>query len=53
VAFYIETLVNGKASTCMFDFGLDPVGVLSNIALLGIDLGKANAFGLSHGHYDH
>ena len=27
VSFYVETLVNGKASTCMFDFGLDPVGV--------------------------
>jgi 7,8-dihydropterin-6-yl-methyl-4-(beta-D-ribofuranosyl)aminobenzene 5'-phosphate synthase len=53
VAFYVETLVNGKASTCMFDFGLDPVGVLSNIALLGIDIGKTNAFGLSHGHFDH
>jgi 7,8-dihydropterin-6-yl-methyl-4-(beta-D-ribofuranosyl)aminobenzene 5'-phosphate synthase len=37
----------------MFDYGLDPVGVMNNIALLGIDIGKANAFSLSHGHYDH
>src|SRR3974390_2816652 len=26
ISYYIETLVGGKASTCMFDFGLDPVG---------------------------
>jgi 7,8-dihydropterin-6-yl-methyl-4-(beta-D-ribofuranosyl)aminobenzene 5'-phosphate synthase len=53
LAYYVETVVNGKASTCMFDYGLDPVGVMNNIALLGLDLGKANAFSLSHGHFDH
>ncbi len=53
VSFYVETIVTGKASTCMFDYGLDPVGVMNNIALLGIDVGKVNAFSLSHGHYDH
>jgi 7,8-dihydropterin-6-yl-methyl-4-(beta-D-ribofuranosyl)aminobenzene 5'-phosphate synthase len=26
---------------------------MNNIRLLGLDIGKANAFGLSHGHYDH
>jgi 7,8-dihydropterin-6-yl-methyl-4-(beta-D-ribofuranosyl)aminobenzene 5'-phosphate synthase len=53
IAFYLETLVNGKASTCMYDFGLDPVGVLNNIALLGIEIGKTDSFSLSHGHFDH
>jgi 7,8-dihydropterin-6-yl-methyl-4-(beta-D-ribofuranosyl)aminobenzene 5'-phosphate synthase len=53
IAYYIETLVSGKASICMYDFGLDPVGVMNNIALLGIEVGKANAFSLSHGHFDH
>ncbi len=53
LSYYAETTVNGKTSACMFDFGLDPVGVLNNIALLGIDVGKANAFSLSHGHWDH
>ncbi len=53
ISFYVETLVSGKASACMFDFGVDPVGVLNNIALLGIDVGKTNAFSLSHGHWDH
>ncbi len=51
--YYVETVINGKTSACMFDFGLDPVGVMNNIALLGLDLGKANAFSLSHGHWDH
>lgn len=53
ISFYIETSVNGKTSACMYDYGLDPVGVMNNIALLGLDVGKANAFSLSHGHYDH
>lgn len=53
LSYYIETVVGGKTSTCMFDYGLDPVGVMNNIALLGLDIGKTNAFSLSHGHYDH
>ncbi len=53
VSFFAETTVGGKTSTCMFDYGLDPAGVMNNIALLGIDIGKVNAFSLSHGHYDH
>ena len=53
VSFFAETTVGGKTSTCMFDYGLDPIGVMNNIALLGIDVGKVNAFSLSHGHYDH
>ncbi len=53
LSFYIETVVNGKTNTCMFDYGLDPAGVMNNIALLGLDVGKTNAFSLSHGHYDH
>ena len=53
VSFFAETTVGGKTSACMFDYGLDPVGVMNNIALLGIDVGKVNAFSLSHGHYDH
>jgi 7,8-dihydropterin-6-yl-methyl-4-(beta-D-ribofuranosyl)aminobenzene 5'-phosphate synthase len=53
LAYYVESVVNGKSTFCMFDYGLDPVGVMNNIALLGLDLGKANAFSLSHGHFDH
>jgi 7,8-dihydropterin-6-yl-methyl-4-(beta-D-ribofuranosyl)aminobenzene 5'-phosphate synthase len=53
LAYYVETVVDGKASGCMFDYGLDPVGVMNNIVVLGLDIGKANAFSLSHGHFDH
>jgi len=53
LAYYVETVVDGKTSACMFDYGLDASGVMNNIALLGIDIGKAAAFCLSHGHYDH
>jgi len=53
LSFYAETVVDGRTSTCMFDYGLDAAGVMNNIALLGIDIGKASAFSLSHGHYDH
>ncbi len=53
LAYYIETTVKGRTNAFMFDYGLDPEGVLNNIDLLGIDPGKAAAFGLSHGHFDH
>jgi 7,8-dihydropterin-6-yl-methyl-4-(beta-D-ribofuranosyl)aminobenzene 5'-phosphate synthase len=53
LAYYVESVVNGKTTGCMFDYGLDPVGVMNNIALLGLDLGNAKAFSLSHGHFDH
>src|SRR5512143_3174336 len=53
LAYYVETVVDGKTSACMFDYGLDAAGVMNNIALLGIDIAKASAFSLSHGHYDH
>ncbi|MBI4963677.1 MAG: MBL fold metallo-hydrolase [Desulfomonile tiedjei] len=53
LSYYVESVVNGKTTSCMFDYGLDPVGVMNNIGLLGLDLGKANAFSLSHGHFDH
>ena len=43
-AYYVETEVNGKTSTCMFDYGLDPSGVMNNMNLLGLDPGKINAF---------
>ncbi|HWR97357.1 MAG TPA: MBL fold metallo-hydrolase [Candidatus Methanoperedens sp.] len=53
ISFFVESVVDGQPSACMFDFGLDAAGVMNNLALLGIDLGKAKAFSLSHGHYDH
>ncbi|MEW6140431.1 MAG: MBL fold metallo-hydrolase [Thermodesulfobacteriota bacterium] len=53
LAYYVETVSNGEPFACMFDYGLDPAGVMNNAALLGLDLGNARAFSLSHGHFDH
>lgn len=53
LSYYVETTVSGKSCGFMFDYGLDPQGVMNNMALLGIDLARTTAFGLSHGHFDH
>lgn len=53
LSFYIETRSEGKTGTCMFDFGMDPIGVSNNMDLLNIDIAKTDTFALSHGHFDH
>lgn len=53
LSFFIETEINGSSTGLMFDYGVDARNIMSNMALLGIDLGKAAALGLSHGHFDH
>lgn len=39
LAYFIETVVDGKTSTCMFDYGLDPIGVMNNKKLTLYDEG--------------
>jgi 7,8-dihydropterin-6-yl-methyl-4-(beta-D-ribofuranosyl)aminobenzene 5'-phosphate synthase len=53
LAYYIETVVNGKSNAFMFDYGMDFEGVSKNMEILGIDLNKLEALALSHGHLDH
>ncbi len=53
LSYFVETASKGKTSAFMFDYGLDALGVNRNMEVLGIDVGKADAFGLSHGHFDH
>jgi 7,8-dihydropterin-6-yl-methyl-4-(beta-D-ribofuranosyl)aminobenzene 5'-phosphate synthase len=53
LAYHIETVVNGKSNAFMFDYGMDFEGVSKNMEILGIDLNKVEALGLSHGHLDH
>ncbi len=53
LSYFIETASNNKTSGFMFDYGLDAQGVKRNMDVLGIDVGKAEGFGLSHGHFDH
>jgi 7,8-dihydropterin-6-yl-methyl-4-(beta-D-ribofuranosyl)aminobenzene 5'-phosphate synthase len=50
---HLETVGNGISSFFMFDYGLDPLGIIKNMELLDIDVGRIDAFGLSHGHFDH
>lgn len=50
---HLETVINGESHFFMFDYGLDPLGVINNMDLLDIDPGRVDAFGLSHGHFDH
>jgi len=50
---HLETVSKGRSSFFMFDYGLDPLGIIKNMELLGIDVGTIDAFGLSHGHFDH
>lgn len=53
LAYHIETVVNGKSNAFLFDYGMDFEGVSKNMQILGIDLNKIEALGLSHGHLDH
>ncbi len=53
LAYQIETVVNGKSHSCLFDFGADPQGVMKNMNLLKIDFAKVEALGISHDHWDH
>jgi 7,8-dihydropterin-6-yl-methyl-4-(beta-D-ribofuranosyl)aminobenzene 5'-phosphate synthase len=54
LSYFVETMTaQGGDGSLMFDYGVDPNGVASNMNLLGIDLSTVGAFGLSHGHFDH
>jgi len=53
LSYYIETVVNGKSHSFMFDYGVDLQGVSRNMELLNIDFKALEALGLSHGHFDH
>jgi 7,8-dihydropterin-6-yl-methyl-4-(beta-D-ribofuranosyl)aminobenzene 5'-phosphate synthase len=53
LSYYVETSSGGKTNSFMFDYGVDPRGVLRNMELLGINLEKIDGMGLSHGHWDH
>jgi 7,8-dihydropterin-6-yl-methyl-4-(beta-D-ribofuranosyl)aminobenzene 5'-phosphate synthase len=50
---HLETVSNGASHFFMFDYGLDPLGIINNMELLDIDVNRIDAFGLSHGHFDH
>jgi 7,8-dihydropterin-6-yl-methyl-4-(beta-D-ribofuranosyl)aminobenzene 5'-phosphate synthase len=53
LAYHVETTLGGQAHGLLFDFGSQISGVLRNVDLLGLDLGKVEALALSHDHWDH
>lgn len=53
LSYHVETEVGGTSSSLLFDYGMDPMGMSHNVAVLGIDVGKISAMALSHGHFDH
>ena len=50
---HVETVVDGRPHSFLFDFGIDVHGVGRNMELLKINFEKLEALGVSHGHYDH
>jgi 7,8-dihydropterin-6-yl-methyl-4-(beta-D-ribofuranosyl)aminobenzene 5'-phosphate synthase len=42
-----------KTHTVLFDTGYSNIGVVHNVDMLGVDLGRVEAMALSHGHMDH
>jgi 7,8-dihydropterin-6-yl-methyl-4-(beta-D-ribofuranosyl)aminobenzene 5'-phosphate synthase len=53
LAYHIETVVDGRPHSFLFDFATDTRGVGRNMELLKIDLKRIEALALSHDHYDH
>jgi 7,8-dihydropterin-6-yl-methyl-4-(beta-D-ribofuranosyl)aminobenzene 5'-phosphate synthase len=53
LACHIETLVDGRSHSLLFDFGRTFPGASRNIDLLKIDFASLEALALSHGHRDH
>ncbi|MCK7461641.1 MAG: MBL fold metallo-hydrolase [Sphingobacterium sp.] len=53
LAYFVETTVDDKSHSFMFDFGLDYQGIKRNMQPLQLDVSKIEALGLSHGHFDH
>lgn len=53
LSYYIETEVDGVSSHLLFDYGMDPGGMVHNMEVLGIDPAAITAMALSHGHFDH
>jgi 7,8-dihydropterin-6-yl-methyl-4-(beta-D-ribofuranosyl)aminobenzene 5'-phosphate synthase len=53
LACHIETVVDGRSHSLLFDFGRTFQGYNSNINTLKLDFDKVEALALSHGHNDH
>jgi 7,8-dihydropterin-6-yl-methyl-4-(beta-D-ribofuranosyl)aminobenzene 5'-phosphate synthase len=52
-AALITVTVGGSTHRLLFDAGLSPDGLVSNMRALGVDPGSIEVIVLSHGHFDH
>jgi 7,8-dihydropterin-6-yl-methyl-4-(beta-D-ribofuranosyl)aminobenzene 5'-phosphate synthase len=53
LACHIETVVDGRSHSLLFDFGRTFHAVSPNLDMLKIEFDKLEALALSHGHQDH
>jgi 7,8-dihydropterin-6-yl-methyl-4-(beta-D-ribofuranosyl)aminobenzene 5'-phosphate synthase len=53
LAFVVTATIAGKQHVLLFDFGLSPEVYENNLKHLKVDVSKAEALLLSHGHQDH
>ncbi len=53
LAYHVETTVDSRAHSFLFDFASDAQGMKNNIELLKLDLKNIEAIALSHDHFDH
>jgi 7,8-dihydropterin-6-yl-methyl-4-(beta-D-ribofuranosyl)aminobenzene 5'-phosphate synthase len=53
LAYHVETVVDARSHSFLFDFATDFHGVNKNIELLKLDLTRIEALALSHDHLDH
>jgi 7,8-dihydropterin-6-yl-methyl-4-(beta-D-ribofuranosyl)aminobenzene 5'-phosphate synthase len=53
ICLAVTAHVEGETRTVLFDAGPDPATLERNARQTGFDFGRADAFVLSHGHFDH
>ncbi len=53
LAHWVEVARGDAVTRLLFDFGATPACLVHNVAELGVDVARADAIALSHGHYDH
>jgi 7,8-dihydropterin-6-yl-methyl-4-(beta-D-ribofuranosyl)aminobenzene 5'-phosphate synthase len=53
LCFAVTAHLGGESRCVLFDAGPDPYAVERNTRAMGLDLGRAEAVVLSHGHFDH
>jgi len=49
----VEVVGDSVSHVILMDFGISNIGVPHNLEVLEVDLGKIEAFVISHGHHDH